>query len=277
MSNWSTDEAVIASWARRFLAARFDRKSQVGAGLTVTVVVFALAVWALSGLLDAVLDNDWLVRVDRLVASSFHQRASPAGLGFFDRVTQLGSPVVIALVVVGVALYLWRVKAPFLVWGWIGTNAGGAVVEYVLKSTVHRSRPQYAAAYLRGHSYSFPSGHTMGSTICYFLLAYLITAHPHVTRVAHRLVWTGAVILVGMIGFSRLYLGVHYPSDVLGGLAAGLAWLAACAGIRRILIAREGLIHGGWSRPNRRADGAPEAPPDSTRLSERQLRPATTC
>ena len=249
MSNRSTNLPVVVSWARRFLAARFDRKSQVGIGLTISAVVFALAVWALSGLLDAVLDNEWLVRLDRLVETSFHQHASAAGLAFFDGVTHLGSPVAIALVVAGVALYLWRVRASFLLWGWIGTNAGGAIVEYVLKSTVHRSRPQYAAAYLHGHSYSFPSGHTMGSTVCYVLLAYLISSHPHVTRVARRLVWAGAVILVGMIGFSRLYLGVHYPSDVLGGLTAGLAWLAACGGIRRILIAREGLLHTGWSRP----------------------------
>jgi membrane-associated phospholipid phosphatase len=243
------DGHALLLWARRFLAARFDRKSQVGIGLTLSAVVFALAVWALSGLLDAVLDNEWLVRVDRLVESSFHQHASVPGLTFFDTVTQLGSPVAVALVVAGVALYLWRVQAFFLLWGWIGTNAGGAIVEYVLKSTVHRSRPQYAAAYLHGHSYSFPSGHTMGSTICYFLLAYLISAHPHVTQRARRLVWAGAVILVGMIGFSRLYLAVHYPSDVLGGLTAGLAWLAACGGIRRILSVREGLLHAGWSRP----------------------------
>jgi undecaprenyl-diphosphatase len=243
------DRHVAVAWARRFLTARFDRKSQVGIGLTISAVVFALAVWALSGLLDAVLDNEWLVRVDRLIESSFHQHASAPGLALFDRVTQLGSPGAIAVVVIGVALYLWRVKASFLLWAWIGTNAGGAIVEYVLKATVHRSRPQYAAAYLHGHSYSFPSGHTMGSTICYFLLAYLISDHPRVTRAARRLVWAGAVILVGMIGFSRVYLGVHYPSDVLGGITAGLAWLAACGGISRILIAREGLLHAGWSRP----------------------------
>lgn len=240
--------------ARRFVAARFDRKSQVGIGLTISVVVFALAVWALSGLLDAVLDNDWLVRMDGIVESWFHGHATPTGVAVFNGVTQLGSPVGVAVVVVVIALYLWRVGAHLLLWAWLGTNAGGAVVEYVLKATVHRTRPQYAAAYLHGHSYSFPSGHTMGSTICYFLLAYLISSHPGVTLRARRLVVAAAVLLVSAIGFSRLYLGVHYPSDVLGGCMAGLAWLAACGGVRRILIVREGLLHAGWSRPVREDD-----------------------
>jgi membrane-associated phospholipid phosphatase len=241
-------------WARRFLAARFDRTSQVGIGLTISAVVFALAIWALSGLLDGVLDNQWLVRVDRMVESWFHAHATPAGLAVFSGVTLLGSPVGVAVLVVVVALYLWRAGARLLLWAWLGANAGGALVGYVLKTTVHRTRPQYAAAYLHGHSYSFPSGHTMGSTVCYLLLAYLISSHPSVTVRARRLISAVAVILVGAIGFSRLYLGVPYPSDVLGGFMAGLAWLAACEGVERILIVREGLLHAGWSPPPRKDD-----------------------
>ena len=242
------------SWARRFLAARFDRKSQVGIGLTISVFVFAVAVWALSGLLDAVLDNDWLVRVDQIVERWLHAHATATGLAVFGGVTQLGSPVGVAVLVAIVALYLWRVGPRLLLWTWLGTNAGGAVVEYVLKATVHRTRPQYAAAYLHGHSYSFPSGHTMGSTICYFLLAHLISTNPRVTGGTRRFVSALAFLLVGGIAFSRLYLGVHYPSDVLGGFMAGLAWLAACEGVQRILIVREGLLHAGWSRPAREDD-----------------------
>jgi membrane-associated phospholipid phosphatase len=252
--------STFLPWARRFLAARFDRKSQVGIGLTISALVFAFAVWALSGLLDAVLDNDWLVRVDRIVETWFHAHATAAGLAIFSGVTLLGSPVGVAVLVVVVALYLWRVGAHLLLWTWLGTNAGGAIVEYVLKTTVHRTRPQYAAAYLHGHSYSFPSGHTMGSTVCYFLLAYLISSHPRVPATARRVASAVPMILVGAIGFSRLYLGVHYPSDVLGGFMAGLAWLSVCGGVRRILIVREGLLEAGWSRPLRKNAG-PALPP----------------
>ena len=159
---------------RRFLAARFDPKSQLGLGLTLSVCIFALAVWTFSGLLDAVLDNELLVRIDITAESWFHGHATPAGLSIFNAVTQLGSPVV-AVVVVVVAIYLWRTHQLLWLWNWLGANLGGIVIEHVLKNTVHRSRPEYGAAFLNGESYSFPSGHTMGATVCYLLLAYFIS------------------------------------------------------------------------------------------------------
>src|SRR5690349_23403879 len=97
----------IVARARQFLIARFDRKSQLGIGLTAAVVLCALAIWAFSGLLDAILDNDALVRWDAIVEGWFHTHATPTGLAIFDAVTQLGSPGV-AVIVTLVAIYLWR-------------------------------------------------------------------------------------------------------------------------------------------------------------------------
>jgi undecaprenyl-diphosphatase len=234
--------------ARSFIVARFDRKSQLGIGFTVSVAICALAIWAFAGLLDAILDNDALVRWDAIVVGWFHSHATPIGLAIFNALTQLGSPGV-AVVVVIVAIYLWRRRVFLLLWNWLGAILGGLLVEQVLKATVHRSRPQYAAVYLRGHSYSFPSGHTMASTICYLLLAFLISSHPSTKPSVRRAALIGAIVLVGVIGFSRLYLGVHYPSDVLGGLLPGLAWLAVCGATRRFFVARGGLLDDGWRRP----------------------------
>ena len=238
---------VLGQRARQFLAARLDRKSELGLGLTISVLAFALGVWALSGLLDAILDNETLVRTDRAVEDWFHLHDTPLGSAVFSVVTNFGSPVVSVLIAV-VAIYLWRARAYFWLWNWLGANLGGFVVENVLKSTVHRSRPQYAAQYLHGHSYSFPSGHTMASTVCYFLLAYLISTHPRVTKMQERIAWTVAIAIVLGVGLSRLYLVVHYPSDVLGGLILGLAWLAVCGATRRLVAAHRGLSSAGWSR-----------------------------
>jgi undecaprenyl-diphosphatase len=228
--------------ARAFFAARFDRKSQLGLGLTVSLVILALAVWALSGLLDAVLDNETLVRVDGIVESWFHVHATPTGLTIFNAITQLGSPVIVVVVIL-VALYLWRTHETLLLWNWLGANLGGKAFEYVLKNTVHRSRPQYGAAFLNGHSYSFPSGHTMGSTVCYLLLAYLVASRADASSRRRSIAIGAAVAIIAAVGFSRLYLGVHYPSDVLGGVAAGVAWLAVCGATRRFVAAREALSH----------------------------------
>jgi undecaprenyl-diphosphatase len=233
----SSGELSPVERARRFLAARFDPRSHLGLGLTASLVLSALAIWALGGLLDAILDNDLLVRVDMRVESWLHAHATATGLAIFDAVTQLGSTVV-DVVTVLVAIYFWRKRNSVLLWSWIGANLGGKVVEYVLKYTVHRSRPQYGAAFLNGHSYSFPSGHTMGATVCYLLLAYFITARATATHRARIVVFMSAMTIIVAVAFSRLYLGVHYPSDVLGGFVAGVAWLAVCGATRRIVAGR---------------------------------------
>jgi undecaprenyl-diphosphatase len=126
------------------------------------------------------------------------------------------------------------VREWLLLWTWLAATLGGKVVEFVLKDTVHRTRPQYAAAYLNGRSYSFPSGHTMGSTICYLFIAYII-ARRSSAAMTGRIAFAVAALIIVAVAFSRLYLGVHYPSDVAGGFAAGLAWLSLC-GVTRSLV-----------------------------------------
>jgi undecaprenyl-diphosphatase len=219
---------------RRFLAARLDPKSELGLRLTINVAVFALAIWAFGGLLDGVLDNEWLVRADLAINGWFHGHATPGGRATFDVITNFGT-VGVGVAVVVVTLWLWLRNARFLAVAWLATNAGGAVVMWVLKTSVHRTRPQYAAEYLHGHSYSFPSAHTMFSTICYTLLAFVIGTLAHWPARRRALLYVASTTLVLLIAFSRMYLGVHYPSDVLGGLAAGTAWLAACVGALNVV------------------------------------------
>lgn len=229
---------------RRFLAARFDPKSHFGLGFTVMLVIFALALWTLSSLLDAVLDNATLVRLDTAIESWFHSHATPAGLAIFNVVTQLGMPVVDVLIVV-VAIYLWRKGDRLLLWNWLAATLGSKVIEHVLKLTVHRSRPEYGPEYLHGHSYSFPSGHTMNATICYLFLAYLAATHQGTTHARGLAAYGAAGLLILSVAFSRLYLGVHYPSDVLGGIATAVAWLSICGATRRFVAGRRASE--GWA------------------------------
>lgn len=112
--------------------------------------------------------------------------------------------------------------------GWSAALIGGPIIENILKWSVRRPRPEFAAPFLNSFSYSFPSGHAMNSTIVYGMFTYiLVTVWPW-GRTARVGVIISSVLLVLGIGFSRLYLGVHYLSDVLGGFAAGSLWLAMC-------------------------------------------------
>jgi undecaprenyl-diphosphatase len=219
---------------RRFVRARVDRKSELGLRLTVNVILFAGAIWAFAGLLEEVLDNETLVRWDVAINAWAHEHPTAAGLEFFRYVTLVGSPgvwVIIALF----AIWLLRRGEHFLFWAWIASNLGGGIVQLVLKGTVHRDRPQYAARYLHGQSYSFPSGHTMSATICWSLMVVCagLALSWHGRRRARLHVVSATIIL--LVGFSRLYLGVHYPSDVLGGLIIGMAWVVLCATAIRIV------------------------------------------
>ena len=233
-------EHVTGRWQqlRRFVRARLDRKSELGLRLTINVILFAAAIWAFAGLLEEVLDNATLVEWDVRLNAWAHGHTTAAGLQFFHLVTLVGSPGVWAITAL-FGLWLLRRKEWFLFWGWIASNVGGGILQLILKATVHRNRPQYAARYLHGQSYSFPSGHTMSATICWSLMvvcAGLSRGWHGRKRLQLYVVSTTVVVLIGV---SRLYLGVHYPSDVLGGLIIGTAWVVLCTTAIRIVDSSE--------------------------------------
>lgn len=227
-----------AKWRRvwQFVRERFDPRSHLGLGLTIRLVLFVLAIWAFSGVLDAVLDNQTLVRIDRAVETWFHAHTTPTGLEIFNVITQLGSPVVNVLIGVVAIYLLFKRQYPLLV-SWLAANLGGKILEFIIKNTVHRTRPTFGAEFLRTVSYSFPSGHTMGSTICYLMLAYMVATRPGASRNLRYVAFALAIVVIATVAFSRLYLQVHYPTDVMGGFAAGFAWLALCGVTRHLFTA----------------------------------------
>ncbi len=221
---------------RAFIDARFDPKAYLGLHLTLALVLAALGLWAFGALLDAVLDNATLVRFDLAAATWIHDHVTPAGLSAFVWITRIGSPPsMVALAVIGAAV-LWYQQRRMVLIAWIAATAGGALLDSGLKMAVHRTRPVYAGAYLHGQSFSFPSGHAMGSIIGIGMLLYVLGMYWHPSQSVHRLSVIVGVILIALVGISRIYLGVHYPSDVLGGWAAGAAWAAVC--ISGVAIAR---------------------------------------
>ncbi|MEO6877810.1 MAG: phosphatase PAP2 family protein [Gemmatimonadaceae bacterium] len=213
---------------RHFIADRLDPKAYLGLRLTVALAIGTLGVWAFSALLDAVLDNALLVRLDIAADAAIHARVTPAGLEIFNLVSRIGSPVSMVAMATVIAIVLWKQKRTTMLVGWIAAFGGGGILEHVLKLLVGRTRPVYGAAYLSGHSYSFPSGHAMMSFIGMTTLLFVLWVYWHPSRPARIASIVAAIVVIVLVGVSRIYLGVHYPSDVLGGWAAGAAWVAVC-------------------------------------------------
>lgn len=164
-----------------------------------------------------------LTRFDVALSVALHQHGTPALTQGLRGVTTFGSSAAIIAIGVGVGLLLLFRRAHYLLAVWIAGLAGGALLNQGLKAIFQRARPEFAVTY---QSWSFPSGHAMVSLITYGLLGYL--AARTVPRRFARWMIAALTLLVLFIGFSRIYLGVHYFSDVVAGYAAGTVWLVAC-------------------------------------------------
>ena len=191
--------------------------------VTVAALAFALLL-VLVGLRWAPLesaDHTAAARINSLIAGH------AALLAVVRAVTWLGSGGVLwtligAAVIAAAIRRRWRLAIYLLV-----TGAGELVLDPVLKSLVGRLRPVVAHPVAHGNGNSFPSGHALGSIVCYGALFLVFLP---ATRGLWRRVFTAAVVtLITLIGVSRILLGVHYVSDVLGGWALGITWLGITA------------------------------------------------
>ncbi|WP_373046707.1 phosphatase PAP2 family protein [Vulgatibacter sp.] len=142
-------------------------------------------------------------------------------------ITALGGVTVLVLVTVSVVVALGLQRRRGTMWLVVGSTLGGALLTSALKDAFDRQRPGVVPHLTEVLTASFPSGHAMLSAVVYLTLGALLARLVRNTwaRAWCLLVAMGITVLVGL---SRLYLGVHYPTDVLGGWVAGMAWALAC-------------------------------------------------
>lgn len=212
---------------RSFLAARLSWGGYLGLHLTLGLALSAGALALFAKVADDLLERDDLALLDARVAAWFAGVRTPGGLRFFYAVTQSASPAAVAVLGV-VAAVILIVRRRWLLLAGLGASlAGGSLLDTGLKLAFHRARPEGAMTYLHRYSWSFPSGHAAGAMFGFGFVAYLLAlwARRAGTR-ALVIVLTALYVLA--VATSRLYLGVHYLTDVVGGLAAGAAWLAVC-------------------------------------------------
>jgi undecaprenyl-diphosphatase len=214
--------------AGTFVASRFARGQYLGLHLTIGLAISLAGLWLFGAITEDVIHHDPLTQFDVMLLEWVHTRATPTGYAVSNAISLLGSPVTLTMLGLGVGLLLAARRQWIVLAGWLAAFAGGGLLDVVLKLVIRRPRPPYADAFLHHYTWSFPSGHAMGSLIGYGMLAYVLTLLWIHSRGGQIAVVLGAALLVVAVGLSRLYLGLHYFSDVVGGYAAGVLWLSAC-------------------------------------------------
>jgi membrane-associated phospholipid phosphatase len=207
---------------------RFEPSEYLGLHLTIGLGISIGALWLFGAITEDVIHHDPLTQFDIALLEWFHAHSTATGVEVFSAISSLGSALVMTALALLVATIFAVRRSWVLFFGWVAAFGGVGVLDTLLKHLIRRPRPIYATAVLHGYSFSFPSGHAMASLVAYGLLAYLLVAfwlRGWWIRVA---VISAAALLILTIGLSRLYLGVHYFSDVVGGYAAGVLWLSAC-------------------------------------------------
>jgi membrane-associated phospholipid phosphatase len=193
-----------------------------------SIFVFLL----ISGMVFASLAEDVVNResfssLDPIFGNWLITRTSLAGDRIFSIVTFWGNSLVISVGTGLLGLWFARRKRRNQLIFLFSTVGGAALLNLILKHIFLRPRPIFPQAFLVVSGFSFPSGHAMISLAFYGAIAYL--AFSMLKRRRSKLLAAGGALVVSaLIGFSRLYLGVHYLSDVLAGWAAGGLWLAVC-------------------------------------------------
>ena len=173
-SNRLTPLAEHAPPLWRRLIARLDPRAYLTIHIVGGLLACLLTAWLFAVLIDSVREHDVLVRRDQALADWFHINGTPLGYRINVFISLLGSPPAMAVLFAGAMLYLWRAKQRTLMVAWALSYIGGTVLDGVMKEVVRRPRPEFAARFLHFNSWSFPSGHSMGSLIGFAMLAYTI-------------------------------------------------------------------------------------------------------
>ncbi|HEV2095432.1 MAG TPA: phosphatase PAP2 family protein [Chthoniobacterales bacterium] len=211
----------------RFLRSRFSRKGYLGLHLTLGLIVIVTASACFTDVAEDMSQEAATRMLGERVAVWFHAHATSGWTEFARLMSSFGSVAFLAgASAVSVILSLRKRAWSFAVMLAV-TMLGRSLLNLLLKHIFHRHRPGLENPLVTLNSFGFPSGHTMGASLFYGLLA--LWAMQLTSRTAVRvLIAMAAALVIAAVGWSRIYLGAHYLTDVLGAIAASIAWLTVC-------------------------------------------------
>lgn len=223
------DHPITAAFAARFprsyefLAGRFRTTQFTGLPLTLIVVAAIYLASLFGGLTDELFEAKGLVQADHEADRLVDRLRGPPGFRIFLWITELGSGPTFVAVGLVATMFLLIEKRPVFVPALWTTLLGAQATTWIGKYAINRARPEFLDV-ATAIAPSFPSGHSTAAMAVYGFLAYVAVRRVSSRRVRFEAIyWTSA--LVALIGFSRIYLGVHFLSDVLSGLLVGGFWL----------------------------------------------------
>jgi undecaprenyl-diphosphatase len=201
--------------------------SEIGATIALGITAFGVLAFAL--IADETLEGETR-GFDESILLALREPGDPTnpiGPAWLEHalldITALGGYVILSMLVIGVAIYLIAAGKRGTALLVVGAVGSGTLLSETLKFGFARPRPDLVAHLAEVQSASFPSGHAMISAIAYLTLGVLLT-RVHKQRRTKIIIMSYAILLTLMIGLSRIYLGVHWPTDVLAGWALGAAW-----------------------------------------------------
>jgi membrane protein DedA with SNARE-associated domain/membrane-associated phospholipid phosphatase len=225
-----------------FLRGRLEREVFVGLPLTILAVIFALLLFTFGGITEDVVTSDPIVTIDAHLASLLAAYREPVLTKAFLWFTLLakGQVIVTFALAAGALFIIWRKR--FLLAPLTITLLGTEATVQAIKHIILRARPGAELAYYIEKSAAFPSGHAAIAAAFYGFLAYAL-ARDAATWARRTHLAFAAVVVILAVGLSRLYLGVHFLSDVLGGYLVGLLWVVVGTSLAEFLRTRPQTTH----------------------------------
>ena len=214
-------KSLIKFWRNRISPKLASLIATVG---IVGIASCLLIIYVVAEISDEVLEREAFA-FDKTILLGIHTFANPTLDRIMHIITGLNNPDFVSIVA-GIALVLLLIKRCYPEAKIFAIDcAGGVILSYGLKSVFGKTRPDLWQSAIEEVSYSYPSGHALGSTVLYGFLAYLFaTRFPRYSWLIYSL----TVGLILAIGLSRLYLGVHWPTDIIAGYGIGFLWLTFC-------------------------------------------------
>ena len=249
LQRWGGRVAVLVrEWLSRaptpvVISSAWQLPRRLGIQALLSAAFAVLASLVFLEIADEIGADEDLGRFDIALRAALNRHASDEQLRTFALLTHLGDKAfLMPLVAVVALLLLWR-RQRFIAAAWVVACGLGGLLNVVLKAIFERSRPEFAHSFVTADGWSFPSGHSSGSMIVYGLLGYLAVLYT--PKSVHIPTAAIAMTLVVYVGLSRVILQVHYFSDVLGGYAFGVSWVAAWIAGLEVLRRAERLASAG--------------------------------